>query len=198
MNLRVVALTKSLGGKPVLRGLSLEVGDRETVAVVGANGSGKSTLLRIVAGVLAPASGDVLLDGASLLNDPSLRRHVGYVPEGADPLPHLSVTELLSLTASLRRTSVPAGEMLERLGVTPIAHQRLGTLSLGQRRRACLAAAMVGDPWLLVCDEPTNGLSVDGVAELATLIRDRGKACLVATHDASFAEAIGARVVELS
>jgi len=197
MKLVVRELTKRLGGKPVLRGLSLEVADGETVAVVGPNGSGKSTLLRIVAGVLAPESGDVFLDDASLLRDPSLRRHVGYLPEGADPLPHLSVNELLSLTATLRRASPPPEALLSRLGVDSIAHQRLGTLSLGQRRRACLAAALIGDPWLLVCDEPTNGLSVDGVTELAKLLRERGKSCLVATHDAAFAESVGARIVRL-
>ena len=77
----------------------------------------------------------------------------------------------------------------------------LGSLSLGQRRRACLAAALVGDPALLVLDEPTNGLDAPGMAALSTLIRDRapsGAIALIATHDLSFAESIGARQIRLT
>jgi ABC-2 type transport system ATP-binding protein len=201
MRLELRGLGKRLGGKIILDGLDLHVDDGENVAVVGPNGVGKSTMLKIVAGVLPRGEGDVLLDGESLLAHPRLRAHVGYVPEGADPLPHLTVGELLDLTASLRRTGKLPEAQRDRLGVAPILHQRLGTLSLGQRRRACLAAALVGEPWLLLMDEPTNGLSVDGIAELAGLLRERraaGKSCLVATHDAAFAEAITARIAPLT
>jgi hypothetical protein len=87
--------------------------------------------------VLAPDRGDLLLDRASLLRAPGLRRHLGFVPEAADPLPHLAVGELLALVAALRGAPTPPADRLERLGVAALSSRRLGALSLGQRRR-CL------------------------------------------------------------
>ena len=110
-------------------------------------------------------------------------RHLGYAPEASDLPAHLGVGELVAL-AALKRCDPPSPELADRLGVTPLLPQRLGSLSLGQRRRAGLLAALVGDPDLLVLDEPTNGLDADGIAVLAALLRERGGrgAALVATH----------------
>jgi ABC-type multidrug transport system ATPase subunit len=200
MRLEVRAARKRLNRRLVLDDVDLCVEGAGAVALVGPNGAGKSTLLRTIAGVLAPDCGDVLIDGASLLRDPRLRRHLGFVPEAADPLPHLAVAELLALVAALRRAPSPPGALLERLGVSELLPRRLGTLSLGQRRRACLALALVGEPWLLLLDEPTNGLSADGIAELAAVLEGHhaaGRATLFATHDAGFADRLGARRVWL-
>jgi ABC-type multidrug transport system ATPase subunit len=191
VTLHVNAIRKRLGARDVLDGLSLRL-ERGVLAVLGANGSGKTTLLRIVAGVLEPDEGSVTL------RDLPLRRahaHLGYVPETADPPPHLTVLELERLVCALRGAPPLAAATRERLGVTAIAGQRIGTLSLGQRRRACLAAALVGAPWLLILDEPTNGLDPGGVDMLAALLREHvaaGNAALVATHDLDFADAVGA------
>ncbi len=189
MILKIKDVGKRLGGRRVLDKVGLEL-DGGVLAVVGPNGCGKTTLLRIVAGVLAPDEGDVLLDGHRLD-----RAHLGYVPEAADPPAHLTVDELLALVAALRRAAPLARELRAELGLDGIAGQRIGSLSLGQRRRACLGAALVGGPWLLVLDEPTNGLDPAGVDLLARLLGEhavRG-AILVATHDLDFAEGLGAR-----
>lgn len=191
MKLEVEQVRKRFGGRTVLAGesLALEAG---ALAVTGPNGCGKSTLLRIVAGVLAPDGGFVTIGGASVPSPKALAR-IGYVPEGSDPPEHLTVGELLALVAALKRASRPArpvmraGELMDR---------RIGGLSLGQRRRACIAAAAIGDPWLLVLDEPENGLDAGGVAELALLLRlhvERGGCALLASHDAAFLEALGCR-----
>jgi len=196
VTLEVRALHKRLGGKQVLAGLGLTL-DGGLLAVLGPNGCGKTTLLRIVAGVLEPDEGSVRLRGRPLAR---ARRDLGYVPEGADPPPHLTVGELLRLVAVLRRCAPLSAELGGRLGIPPLESQRIASLSLGQRRRACLAAALLGDPWLLVLDEPTNGLDPDGVAMLATLLREHanaGRAALVATHDLAFVDAIGARRLKL-
>ncbi len=199
MSLRVIQVGKRLGGRQVLDGVDLRRHEPGVDAIIGDNGSGKSTLLRIVAGVLAADEGQVLVKG-DVVGGRGERalRHVGYVPEAADPPGALTVGELLALVRSLRRAPAPLPSMMiDRLGVTPFLGQRVATLSLGQRRRACLAAALVGEPWLLVLDEPTNGLDPAGVDMLAGIVREHvaaGGAILLATHDLAFAGAIAARI----
>jgi ABC-type multidrug transport system ATPase subunit len=191
VSLEVRALRKRLGTRDVLDGLSLRL-EHGVLAILGANGSGKTTLLRIIAGVLEPDEGSVTLRQLPLRR---AHAHLGYVPESADPPPHLTVLELERLVCALRGAPPLMPALRERLGVVGIAGQRIGSLSLGQRRRACLAAALVGAPWLLVLDEPTNGLDPDGVAMLAALLREHvaaGGAAIVATHDLDFAAAVGA------
>ena len=200
VTLRIVDLAKRLGGRDAVDGVSLDLAGPGVVALAGPNGAGKSTLLRMAAGVLLPDRGSIFLGGAPIANA-STRRRIGYVPEGADPLPELTVAELLALCASLKSTRPIARELLERLAVEPLLGQRVGTLSLGQRRRACLAAALVGAPGLLLLDEPTNGLDPGGVEVLGALLREHAEAgglALVATHDLAFAAALGARVIRMA
>ena len=189
MSLKIVDVGKRLGGKRVLDRVGLEL-DGGVLAVVGPNGCGKTTLLRIVAGVLAPDEGDVLLDGHRLD-----KARLGYVPEAADPPAHLTVDELLALVAALRRAPPLPAALQTELGLDGIGGQRIGSLSLGQRRRACLGAALVGGPWLLVLDEPTNGLDPAGVDLLGRLLGEHAArgAVLLATHDLDFADGLGAR-----
>ena len=115
-------------------------------------------------------------------------------------MPWLGVAEWLSVVASLRRSEPPAPELLAALDLNQILHHRLDALSLGQRRRVHIAAALVGDPWILVADEPTNGLDVQGVPALLQLLdarRRKGHAALIATHDRAFADAVSNRRVRL-
>jgi ABC-2 type transport system ATP-binding protein len=196
VSLRVRDLGKRLGGRWVLRRLSFTV-DAGVAAILGANGAGKTTLLRLIAGVLEPDEGQVFLRDRPVAR---ARAEVGYVPEAADPPLHLTVAELLALVAALRRAPPLAGAVAASLGVDALAGQRLGSLSLGQRRRACVAAALVGAPWLLLLDEPTNGLDAAGAALLVRLVADHvagGGCAVVATHDLAFADAVAARRIEL-
>lgn len=123
---------------------------------------------------------------------------LGYVPDSTDAFPDLRVGEYLSLVQSFRRASRSSadihGEWREQLGVDQLARQRVSSLSFGQRKRMCTAAALSGDPWLLVLDEPSNGLDPDGVDLVVALLRSRaqsGKAVLCATNDEAFADRIG-------
>ncbi len=202
MSLLLKDLKKRFGGREVLRGATLDAARGDRVALLGPNGTGKSTLLAIVAGLIEPDAGEVLLDGISLLGrEVRARARLGYVPESADAPPHLTVAELLALVAALKRAPSPPPDLLDHLGIPPLLDQLLGSLSLGQRRRACLAAALVGDPALLVLDEPTNGLDPPGTAALSTLIRARaasGSMALIATHDLAFVDSIEARRTTLT
>lgn len=192
---------KHLGPQLILQGVSLSVGDSEVVVILGPNGSGKSTLLRLVAGIWEPDQGDILIDGNPLRRGQvKARRLLGYVPDSSDPLPDLLVTEFVSLVARLKDAPLPPPELVERVGVTPYLCQRLGSLSFGQRKRACLLAALIGDPVLLLLDEPSNGLDPSGVQMVIDLIRDRraqGLATLLSTNDEQFGAALDATCLRI-
>jgi iron complex transport system ATP-binding protein len=167
-------LRVSLGGREVVAGVDLDVGEGELVAVLGANGSGKSTTLRAVARLL-PADGEVCLDGARLVR-PSPRAVACLFQEA--PLPFdLTVGELVSLGG-------PHGaEALERVALD--GRRSMHTLSGGERQRAHLARCLAARPRLLVLDEPTNHLDLASRARLLALLA--GRAALVATHDLELA-----------
>ncbi len=187
-------LEKRLGARQVLAGLTLTVEKPGVVAVFGENGAGKSTLLSVLAGLLTPDRGQATLDGASLF-DSHTRHLIGFVPEAADPPGHLLPDEFLALVAALKSAEVPPARILELLDWPSLRGRRIGALSLGQRRRTCLAAALCGNPPLLLLDEPTNGLDATAVAALTQLLdehRQQGGIALVATHDVPFAERVHA------
>ena len=200
-------LCKTYRGRRVLDGIELRCDSGQVCAVLGENGSGKSTLLRILCGLLEPDRGTVSIQGHPLGGGGvEARRRLGYVPDGSESLPDLSVRELSLLVRSLKQLSADASverQLLawrERLGLTAAWHQRLGTLSFGQRKRACLLVALSGDPWLLILDEPSNGLDPGGVALLVELLEERrqqGKATLLGTNDLPFVQQFGARRLRL-
>ena len=194
------SLSKALGPRPVLRAASLRFPGPGVAWIRGPNGSGKSTLLRCVAGVWRPDQGDVLVCGRSTVYDGRARAQVGYVPDSFAPFPDLTVAETLALVAALKRCPLPGAATLERFGVSPFAHQGVASLSAGQTRRAALVAGLIGDPWLLVLDEPTTGLDVEGIALVGQLLRERtaaGKAALLVCHEPSLAREVGAESYDL-
>ena len=191
MILDVSDIRKRLGARRVIDDLSFSCDSGEITILTGANGAGKSTLLALVAGVMQPDRGTIVIaadDGAR-----SSRQALGYVPEAANPPGFLSGAELFDLVRQLKGAAALNEEIHRALGLGAIEHSRIERLSLGERRRVCLAAALIGDPALLVLDEPTNGLDVDGVSTLVQLLRDareRGAAILIATHDRAFADQV--------
>lgn len=179
--LDLLGVHKSLCGLPVLRGVSLGVQAGERLIILGENGSGKSTLLQLAAGVLDAEQ------GTRRLSVP-----IGFAPEKPDLPEHLAVGEWLNLIASLKG--------LHELGPLPfgvgaITQQRTSSLSLGQRQRVSLASAWIGDPPLLVLDEPTNGLDSETQAELSA--RLCATTALIATHDRAFAASVATRTLTL-
>jgi ABC-2 type transport system ATP-binding protein len=161
--LNVESLTHRYGPKPALDGVgfALEPG---IVGLLGPNGAGKSTLLKILATLLKPSAGDVQWRGASVLRDPrALRQVLGYLPQDFGVYPDLSAREFLAYLAALRglsrsraRQRVPA--VLEATGLSEVADRRLATYSGGMRQRVGIAQALLGEPELLIVDEPTVGL----------------------------------------
>jgi ABC-type Mn2+/Zn2+ transport system ATPase subunit len=193
--LEIDQVHKRLGSRRVLDGVSATCGAGEVLVVLGENGAGKSTLLRVVAGIVEPDAGRVTIRGAALGHgNREARRQLGYVPDASQALPDLLVEELLALVRALKDlprciTSEQERSWWNRLGLELLLGQRLSVLSFGQRKRALTAAAIAGDPWLLVLDEPSNGLDPGGANLMLELIaerRARGQATLLASNDGPF------------
>lgn len=187
--------------KPALRGVSLRVERGECFGLAGANGAGKTTLIRILLGLMAPDEGEARLLGRRP-EDPEVRRRVGFVPESAELPPTASPRALVRRWARLRGLE-PAGAMeqglgrLERLGMSALLDRAAGKLSKGERQRTLLALALLGEPELLVLDEPTDGLDPLGRALMREVIREEcaaGRTVFLNSHLLSETERICTRV----
>jgi ABC-type multidrug transport system ATPase subunit len=145
--------------EPVLSGVDLEISPGLTL-LLGPNGCGKSTLLKMAAGIERPDSGRVEIDGRDLWTDEAAaRRGLAYLPEQPDLTPYATVREVLDLVCRLRGEPVARGmEALERVGLGKLTHRSVRELSMGQRRRAVLAAALVGTPTHALLDEPLEAM----------------------------------------
>ena len=192
----LVKVSKRHAEKGVLDAVTLGIDDRDRVGVIGVNGSGKSTLLRIVAGVLEPDSGDVVLaDGlrvAYVAQEPALDADAAVL-EAALSRP--ATFDPLTDRADVQREQ-RALALLGRIGA-PAPDRRVGDLSGGQRKRVALAGALVDDSDLLILDEPTNHLDVDVVEWLEAELRSRPGALLLVTHDRYLLDRIATRIVEV-
>jgi ABC-type multidrug transport system ATPase subunit len=205
MSLVVDGVSVRRGERIVIDEVSFAVEPGEIVGLVGKNGCGKSTLLMAIAGVLAPRDGRIAISGASVWGAGGerlrARRALGYVPEGADPPGFLLGGELWALIAATRGCALPPPALCDALGLDELREAALERMSLGQRRRACLGAAFMGPPDLLVLDEPDNGLDVKRLDALIALVQAHaasGRACLLASHDAALLHALNARVFALA
>ncbi|MCL7959333.1 MAG: ABC transporter ATP-binding protein [marine benthic group bacterium] len=202
-----VERTYRMQGVPIhaLRGVTLDVGAGEFLALVGPSGSGKSTLLHLLGGVDKPDVGRVMAGGTDLssLNDQKLTRHrlehVGLVFQRFHLLPMLTATENVEIPLAeigLRRAErrQRSRELLERVGLGDRMKHRPGELSGGQRQRVAIARALANRPSLLLADEPTGELDREtskGILELFESLAGSGTAIVVATHDLKLAAAAG-------
>ena len=188
-------------GKPVLRDLSLTLGPGLTL-VVGPNGCGKSTLLKLAAGVEPPDSGRILVAGRDLWHEESgARRTLAYVPEVPDVSPYASVLEVLRLVAALRNLPpAQAHEALKDVGLEGMASSSIRQLSKGQRRRVLYAAARIGEPPILLLDEPLDGMDAGTSQKMMEWIRAHlttGGMVVVSTHLWQDFEPLAVRVLEM-
>ncbi len=188
-------LSKRYGDVVALDGISLQARPGEIVGFVGPNGAGKTTTMRIVLGVLAADGGTVLWNGEPL--DAEKRRRIGYMPEERGLYPKMRVGEQLAYFAELHGLDAAAAEAasdrwMERLGVTERRSDPVEELSLGNRQRVQLGAALVHDPDLLVLDEPFSGLDPVGVEVLAEVLvteaANRGLPVIFSSHQLDLVE----------
>ncbi|MCW5892495.1 MAG: ABC transporter ATP-binding protein [bacterium] len=185
--------------------VSFSVGRGEVAALLGPNGSGKSTLMRCLIGYFSPTSGRVRVGGVEVGAGPvSERRRVGYLPEQVMLYPDLTVRRYLAFVAEVKGLDARArrravGEALERCGLVAMADRLTGKLSKGYRQRVGLAQALLGDPDVLVLDEPTVGLDPVQAVEMRGLVRALAdRTVLLSTHILSEASALCSKIVILS
>jgi ABC-2 type transport system ATP-binding protein len=182
----VQGLTKRFGDVVAVDRLSFEVGPGTVTGFLGPNGAGKTTTLRMLLGLVAPTSGTATIDGRPYRELADPLRRVGAVLEAGGFHPGRSARDHLRVLA--KAAGLPAGrvgEVLEQVGLAAAGRRRVGGFSLGMRQRLGLAAALLGDPEVLVLDEPANGLDPEGVHWLRGLVRglaDQGRTVLVSSH----------------
>ena len=192
--LRTEELTKSYGGRTVVRGVSLDISSGEVVGLLGPNGAGKTTTFAMVVGLASPDSGRVLLDGTDVTEDPMYvraRRGIGYLPQEASIFRGLTVEQ--NLLAILETLDLDAGaryrrmrELLAELGLTPLAKSPAYTLSGGERRRVEITRALVMSPQFMLLDEPFAGIDPIAVTDIQKIIfhlKDRGIGVLITDHN---------------
>jgi lipopolysaccharide export system ATP-binding protein len=192
--LRTFNLTKSYGGRTVVRGVNLELTSGEIVGLLGPNGAGKTTTFYMTVGLTAPDSGRVELDGEDITGDPMYvraRKGIGYLPQEPSIFRGLTVEqnivailETMGLDAGARRARLR--ELLGELNLTPLAHAPAYTLSGGERRRAEITRALVISPKFILLDEPFAGIDPIAVSDIQKIIfhlRDRGIGVLVTDHN---------------
>ena len=195
--IKLSKVAKSYGSVQAVRGIDLAVAPGETVALLGPNGAGKTTTIDMIFGLSRPDSGTVSVFGASP-REAVKSGWVGGTLQDGSPPDQLRVRELVTLMASYYPHPLGVDDVLRQTGTQDIAGRWASKLSGGQAQRVRFAAALVGDPDLLVLDEPTSGIDVEGRREFWQAMRavaERGKTILFATHYLEEADANADRIV---
>lgn len=201
MQLAVRHLTKVYHGNRGLLPVSFDVGKGELVSIVGHNGAGKSTLLKLLASWLVPDGGDVAVDGASLKNRLELVRKIGFVPETPNLYDLFSVDYNLALFARLvGSNSARVEETLREFNLVPFRRNAVRTLSKGLKQRVSIGRSLLGNPPILLLDEPTAALDFKMTVETHRLIRQIqsiGRTILFTSHRPEEIKSLATRILVL-
>jgi|TARA_E500000178_G_scaffold356015_1_gene431092 lipopolysaccharide export system ATP-binding protein len=187
-------LIRKYGKRQVVNGVDLQISGGEIVGLLGPNGAGKTTTFYMIVGLIAPTSGEVLLDGEDLSGFPMYRRArrgIGYLPQEPSVFRKMTVEQNIRAVAeTLPMSKVERNdcveEHLEELGLTPLAKQKAYTLSGGERRRLEISRALVTTPKFLLMDEPFSGIdpiSVSEVQKIVVSLKERGIGVLITDHN---------------
>ncbi|WP_225756306.1 ABC transporter ATP-binding protein [Cardiobacterium sp. Marseille-Q4385] len=178
-------LSKTFGNFTAVNKVDIHINAGEMIALAGHNGAGKSTLMKMLLGLLTPTSGNISINGHSATSL-AARQLIGYLPETVALYPNMTGFETLVFFADLKHVSHERNrELLTRVGIIEAAKKRVGTYSKGMRQRLALAQALLGQPKILLLDEPTTGLDPASRADFYRILdelRAQGTAILLSSH----------------
>ena len=179
--IEVKNVTKKFGNFTAVDNITFTVNDGEIVGFLGPNGAGKSTTMNMITGFTEPTEGTIIIDGYDIQKKPlKAKKCIGYMPEGVPLYSELTVKEFVTYMAELKgmprnEKKEKVNEVLEETGLTDVSKKLIRNLSRGYRQRVSLAGALIGDPKVIILDEPTVGLDPRQIADIRKLIKDLGK-----------------------
>ena len=179
--IEVKNVTKKYGKVVAVDNISFTINDGEIVGLLGPNGAGKSTTMNIMTGFIEQTSGDIIIDGYDMLKRPKkAKREIGYMPEGVPLYTDLTVKEFVMYMAEIKRVNrkerkEKVEKIIEKTGLKDVEKKLIKNLSRGYKQRVSMAGALVGEPKILILDEPTVGLDPKQITEIRSLIKELGK-----------------------
>lgn len=198
-------LVKRYGDKLAVNNVSFSVGEGEILGFLGPNGAGKSTTMNIITGYLSSTSGTVTIDGCEILDDPKgAKSKIGYLPELPPLYQDMTVKRYLEFVYDLKKVTLPRQEHLAEVckvtKITDVYNRVIKNLSKGYRQRVGLAQALIGNPPVIILDEPTVGLDPKQIIEMRNLIRGLGKkhTVILSSHVLSEIQAVCDRIVVIN
>lgn len=200
--IEVKNLSKSYGSKLAVDGISFTADESEILGFLGPNGAGKSTTMNMLTGYLSSSGGQALINGVDILEDPvRAKKDIGYLPEQPPLYLDMTVMEYLSFVYSLKKCKLPKrshlAEICSLVKITDVRNRVIRNLSKGYKQRVGLAQALVGNPKVLILDEPTVGLDPKQIIEIRTLIKKLGKnhTVILSSHILSEVQAVCDKIV---
>lgn len=200
--IEVKNLSKSYGSKLAVDGISFSAGESEILGFLGPNGAGKSTTMNMLTGYLSSSGGQALINGVDILEDPvRAKKDIGYLPEMPPLYLDMTVMEYLSFVYSLKKCKLPKrshlAEICSLVKINEVSGRVIRNISKGYKQRVGLAQALVGNPKVLILDEPTVGLDPKQIIEIRTLIKKLGKnhTVILSSHILSEVQAVCDRIV---
>ena len=198
-SIEISGLKKNFGNIKAIDDVNLNFYQGQIVALLGPNGAGKSTLMNVIAGFLKPSCGCVKVLGYDVAEYPiEVKKHIGFLPEGSPLYNDMSVKMFLEYVAELRECEKKEVEKVVMLAnLEKVVKQKIDTLSKGYRRRVGFAASVLGNPQILLLDEPTDGLDPNQKEHMLGLIKDmsKNKTIVVSTHLLDEAKSIADRIL---
>lgn len=200
--IEVKNLTKKYGKFKAVKNADFTINDGEIVGFLGPNGAGKSTTMNIITGYLSATSGSVTINGYDIFEQPEeAKRHIGYLPEQPPLFPGMTVNEYLNFVYDLKKTKLPRnphlGEIRKLVKIDDVQNRLIRNLSKGYRQRVGIAQALVGNPDVLILDEPTVGLDPSQIIEIRELIHKLGRThtVILSSHILSEIQAVCKRII---
>ncbi len=202
--IRIINLNKYFGSKHVLKNISIDIDPGQVIGYIGPNGAGKSTTVKILVGLLSDYSGDVIVKGIDLKNNPlAVKNMIGFIPEMAELYDVLTPNEFLSLMGSLYNlpqdiVSERAERMLDAFGLAGNMDQRMDTFSKGMKQKVLIASGLLHNPEIIILDEPLSGLDANSVIivkELIDKLAKSGKTIFYCSHMMDVVEKVSDRII---